>query len=59
MGITKEDMRQAKIMRLVEAIGNDLAPWERDDYDMNTIIETLENDPLVVVEWLVDRFIEQ
>lgn len=57
--MTKDDMKQAKIMRLAEAIGNDLAPWERDDYDMNTITETLENDPLVVVEYLVDRFIEQ
>lgn len=59
MGITKDDMKQAKIMRLAEAIGNDLAPWERDDYDMHTIVETLEKDPLVVVEYLVDRFIEQ
>ena len=54
----KDDMRQAKIMRLAERIGNNLAPWERDDYNMDEVVRTLENDPLVVVEWLMDRFMD-
>lgn len=55
----KDDMRQAKLRRLAERMFNDLAPWERDDYiNIDGIIETLENEPLVVVEWLVDRFMD-
>lgn len=55
----KDDMRQAKLRRLAERMFNDLAPWERDEYiNVDGIIETLENEPLVVVEWLVDRFMD-
>lgn len=47
----------ANIKELAEAIYNDLAPWEKDECKMQEIIETLENDPLEVVKYLVNRFI--
>ncbi len=49
----------ATIQELAEAIFNDLAPWEKDDCKMREIIETLENDPLEVVKYLVERFIDE
>lgn len=47
----------ANIQDLATAIYNDLAPWEKDDCKMREIIETLENDPVEVVKYLVERFI--
>ena len=47
------------IKALAKAIYDDLAPWEKDDCSYREIIETLENDPLEVVKYLVDRFIEE
>ena len=45
------------IKALAAAIYDDLAPWEKDDCKMQEIVETLENDPLEVVKYLVERFI--
>lgn len=47
------------IQELAQAIYNDLAPWERDECKMREIVETLENDPLEVVKYLVERFISE
>lgn len=52
------DMKNEKIKELAESIYNDLAPWERADGDLDEIIQTLVNDPLEVVKFLVERFIE-
>ena len=49
----------ANIQDLANAIYDDLAPWEKDECKMREIIETLENDPVEVVKYLVDRFIEE
>ena len=54
----KDDMNDEKIKELAESIYNDMAPWERADGDLDEIIQTLVNDPLEVVKYLVDRFIE-
>ena len=42
---------------LTDAIYNDLAPWEKTDVSRAEILEMIENDPLEVVKYLVDRFI--
>jgi len=47
------------IKELAEAILNDLAPWERETETRAEILETLENNPLEVVKYLVDRFITE
>ena len=47
------------IKELTEIIYNDLAPWEKDDCKKREIFETLKNDPLEVVKYLVDRFISE
>jgi hypothetical protein len=52
-------MTDEKIKELAESIYNDLAPWEKADGDEREILETLQNDPLEVVKFLVDRFIEE
>ena len=49
----------ANIQELAEAIYNDLAPWEKDDCKLREITETLENDPLEVVKYLIERFIAE
>jgi len=51
-------MNNEKIKELAESIYNDMAPWERADGDEREILETLQNDPLEVVKYLVERFIE-
>ena len=52
-------MKEETIKAIANAIYNDLAPWERADGDEREIIETLQNDPLEVVKFLVYRFIEE
>lgn len=52
-------MKEETIKELAKAIYNDLAPWERADGDEREILETLQSDPLEVVKFLVDRFIEE
>lgn len=52
-------MKEETIKALASAIYNDLAPWERADGDEREILETLRSDPLEVVKFLVDRFIEE
>ena len=47
------------IQDLAKAIFNDLAPWEVDDCSYFEILETLENDPIEVVKYLVERFITE
>lgn len=59
MGLYEEVRTMANIQELAKAIYDDLAPWERDDCKMREIIETLENDPLEVVKYLVERFIDE
>lgn len=51
-------MSDEKIKELAESIYKDMAPWERADGDLDEIIQTLVNDPLEVVKFLVERFIE-
>lgn len=51
-------MNDEKIKELAESIYNDMAPWERADGDLDEIMQTLVNDPLEVVKFLVERFIE-
>ena len=46
------------IEELAKAIVDDLAPWEREDDDYEQTIEMLGNNPLEVVKYLVERFIE-
>ena len=52
-------MNEDMIKALAGAIYKDMAPWERADIDEYEIIETLTSDPLEVVKYLVDRFIEE
>ena len=47
------------IHELADIIYNDLAPWEKEEETWQNILDTLENDPLEVVKYLVDRFIEE
>lgn len=54
-----ERMKEETIKAIASAIYNDLAPWERADGDEREILETLTSDPLEVVKFLVDRFIEE
>lgn len=49
----------ANIQELTDAIYNDLAPWEKSDISRAEILETIENDPVEVVKYLVDRFITE
>lgn len=49
----------ANIQELAEAIYNDLAPWERDLYTLDDVIKDLTSNPLDVIQYLVDRFIQE
>ena len=52
------DERTKKIRLLAYMIICDRAPWERDEGDYEMTVDMLENDPLEVVQYLVERFIE-
>lgn len=46
------------INELAQAIYDDMAPWERAEGDLDEIIHTIEDDPIEVIKYLVERFIE-
>lgn len=48
----------ANINELATAIYEDMAPWEKAEGDLDEIIHTIEDDPIEVIKYLVDRFIE-
>lgn len=48
-----------EIKDLAAAIYTDLAPWENLDTSVEEIFTSLCDDPLIVVKYLVERFIEE
>lgn len=46
------------INELAQAIYDDMAPWEKAEGDLDEIIRTIEEDPIEVIKYLVERFID-
>lgn len=46
------------INELAMAIYEDMAPWERAEGDLDEIIRTINEEPIEVIKYLVDRFID-
>lgn len=56
--MSKQTMDAAKIQRLANAIFDNMEPWTAADYSREEIVEALEEDPISVVEYLVEIFVE-
>lgn len=46
------------INELATAIYEDMAPWEKAEGDLDEIIRTINEEPIEVIKYLVERFIE-
>jgi len=56
--MSKQTMDAAKIQRLAKAIIDNMEPWTASDYSFEGIVEALEKNPLSIVEYLIDTYVE-